>query len=387
MPRRHTGLTVKLSLLLALLVIAGGSGGCVSGMTPVGWSGAAVSDNTCFLGSGEGRLVTVNLVDEQRQWSDAMSTPSGGFFSFLPSLGGCSRAAAVAVYGTPAISGDLVYLGAYNGKVYAYDKNNLRLQWTYPPGKDDYLEPIIGGVTVADGRVFFGVSDENSDVYNVYALDALNGNELWKYKTGGKVWSTPAINGDTLYIGSFDHYLYALNTADGSLRWRFATEGAISASPLYAGGTVYIGSFDQYLYAVDAASGGERWKFKGENWFWAKPVKVGDAIYAGCLDGNVYVLGADDGREITRFDLGGAVSSSPVISGDAVIFASQAGEVFRVDTADNALTLLASIGAEVSGPLCEYDGIVYLHTADLKLHRVKVATGAVLYPISLEKPD
>ena len=86
------------------------------------------------------------------------------------------------------------------------------------------------------------------------------------FETGDKVWGTPYISGDTLYIGSFDKKLYALSSADGSTKWEFKTEGAIVATPLVYDNTVYIGSFDRHLYALDPADGSLRWKFLAENW-------------------------------------------------------------------------------------------------------------------------
>ena len=40
-----------------------------------------------------------------------------------------------------------------------------------------------------------------------------SGTVLWQFKTGGSVWSSPAIGSDgTVYVGSSDHKLYAIKT-------------------------------------------------------------------------------------------------------------------------------------------------------------------------------
>ena len=39
-----------------------------------------------------------------------------------------------------------------------------------------------------------------------------SGTLKWKYKTGGSIWSSPAIGSDgTIYVGSWDGNLYAIN--------------------------------------------------------------------------------------------------------------------------------------------------------------------------------
>ena len=57
--------------------------------------------------------------------------------------------------------------------------------------------------------------------------------------------------------------------------------------------------------------------------------------------------------------------------------------VYTIDTSLNELHQLADIKADVYGPLSANEGIVYIHTQDLTLHRVNATTGAVLRPISL----
>ncbi len=373
----------KILLLVAILLIVGlAAAGCVSGLQPVGWSGGTVSNGVLYVGSKEGRLVSINITDETRQWSEPFKkVAQAGGFGCLPTGGGCESApAGVAIYGTPAVAGDLAYIGGYNGKFYAFVADGLTERWVYP--RDEYLEPIIGGPVVGQGKVFFG--DSNG---KVYALDAATGDKQWEFPTGDKIWAAPAFADDTVFIGSFDKKLYALWAANGAKKWEFATDGAIAATPLVYNGTVYFGSFDRYFYAVDAATGAFKWKFMAENWFWAKPVAYDDVIYAASLDGKVYALQADNGNKVAEFDLGSPVSASPVIVGDSIIFASQKGVVYSIDAVSKQLKQLSNIKEDVYGPLAAAEGIVYIHTADLTLRRINASTGAILISVTLESVD
>ena len=374
-------------LVVMLLVVVGGlSGfGCIKGLQPIGWSGGAVADGILFVGSEEGRLVAVNLADSTPRWSREelkTSGTGGGLGCMAPTAGGgCGTApAGVAIYGTPVMAGDLVYVGGYNGKIYAFNASSLETRWVYP--REGFLEPIVSGPAVALGRVYIGCSDGR-----LYAFDAATGDWHWEFEAEDKIWSTPAIEGDRLFVGSFDKKLYALSATDGKKQWEFETEGAIAATPLVYNNTVYIGSFDRYRYAVDAADGSLRWKFIGENWFWAKPVAHNGVIYAGNLDGKVYVLNAESGAKLAEFDLGSPVSSSPVVVNDSVIFASQQGVIYTLDIGSNQLRQLADIEEEVYGPLSASGGIIYIHTQDMTLHPIDASTGAKLPTISLKSSE
>lgn len=386
----RTGRVLLLAVMLLVIGLAGSS--CVEGLQSIGWSGGAVSDGTLFVGSKQGRLVAVNLADESRQWTEPLKVTgqTGGFLgSCAPAYGGgCGAGASgVAIYGTPAVYGDRVYIGGYNGKVYSYNISSLQMDDVYPP--EGYLEPIVGGIVADEGNIYFGGADGK-----VYALDAADLIRKWEFETGDKIWATPALSDGTLYIGSFDKKLYALKAADGSKQWEFKTEGAIISTPLVHNGTVYIGSFDRHLYAVDAVTGKEKWRFPAgedednpDNWFWAQPVVYGNTIYAGCLDGKVYALRADTGAKVAEYDLGSPVSSSPVVVDSSIIFASRNGAVYTIDTGLNRLKLLAEIEEEIYGPLAASEGVVYIHTQDLTLHRVNATTGALFRPISLGSKD
>jgi cell division septation protein DedD len=41
-------------------------------------------------------------------------------------------------------------------------------------------------------------------------LNAFNGSIIWSYRTGGFIFSSPAVVNGVLYIGSYDGYIYAL---------------------------------------------------------------------------------------------------------------------------------------------------------------------------------
>ena len=370
-------LLVKVLLFLVILLVCGVSVfGCIGrGSVPKGWSGGVVADDTLFLGSMEGKLVAVGISSHTRLWEVPLETAEQAAGVF-----GCAPASTtVAIYGSPVVMEELVYIGGYNGKIYAFSVGKDEPRWVYP--REDNLQPIVGGAIVYQGKVYVGCSDGK-----IYALDAADGYKEWEFQTGDKIWSTPVIDGDTLYIGSFDKKLYALSVTDGSKKWEFETEGAIASTPLVYNSTVYIGSFDRHIYAVKATDGSLVWKseVKADNWFWTKPVICNNTIYAGNLDGKVYILNAETGDEVVdAIDLGSPISSSPVLVDDSVIIASEEGRVWTIDTSNNQESELKDLGQKIYAPLYASDGVVYIHTSEGKLHALDAQSGSKLWSLSL----
>jgi outer membrane protein assembly factor BamB len=119
-----------------------------------------------------------------------------------------------AMFSSPAVAGGVVYVGAYDNKLYAFDAGGV----TGCSGVPKTCAPLWTGATqaliiaspaVANGLVFIG--SEATD-QSVYAFDAAGVTgcsgtpktctPLWTGDTPGGARSSPAVSGDSLYIGS-----------------------------------------------------------------------------------------------------------------------------------------------------------------------------------------
>jgi outer membrane protein assembly factor BamB len=88
------------------------------------------------------------------------------------------------------------------GNVYAVDKaEGTTPIWTFKAG------PVVTPLVAADDKIFFGSEDSY-----IYALDALTGQLIWKYRTGGPIVGAPIIANDKLFVASRDGVLYAFGT-------------------------------------------------------------------------------------------------------------------------------------------------------------------------------
>ncbi len=366
---------------LALLAIFATLSGCSSTAVAAGWAGGTVSGDSVYTVSSQGQLVAMTTSGTQ-QWASAVegTAASGGFLS-------CSAGSTlVAVYGTPAVAGDYIYVAGYNGKIYSYSISKQAENSNATLDTDD-SKPIVGGVTAGGGKVFVGSSNGN-----LYALDGKTLAVAWRFATGGKIWCTPAVDNGTVFAGSFDKKVYAVDAATGKEKWAFDAKGAVVSTPVVADGVVYITSFDRRIYAVDEATGSLKWQFpaSGTNgsfpreWFFATPVISNGVLYAPCMDGKVYAVNIKDGTSAGLFDVGDAVSSSPVVVAGKVIVATQEAKVYSLDAAAGTKTLLLDFrlsdkqgSATVNSQLSAQGNTVFIHTLlEDKMYAMDAATGA-----------
>jgi eukaryotic-like serine/threonine-protein kinase len=149
---------------------------------------------------------------------------------------------------------------------------------------------------------------------------------VWKFKTGGNVFSSPVVSGGVVYAVT-DHKLYAVDAGSGQERWTLRRD---SSPPVVAGGVVYFGGGDSgYLYAVDAGSGREKWKYEaGERlYLYAAPVVADGVVYFGNSDGHLYALDASSGREKWKVKTSKQFLS-PAVGGGVVCCGSEDGRHF-----------------------------------------------------------
>jgi outer membrane protein assembly factor BamB len=188
----------------------------------------------------------------------------------------------------PAAVGGAVYVGAYNGSVYALKASDGSIKWAISVGKS------TGGLSVSGTRVYVGGADGTSNT--LYALNA---------KTGSKVWSFPVVNRRTvgfsdptlangkLYVAGGEGNgiaAYALNATTGSRLWTTALVCCNVNSAAVANGVVYLTSNDQVI-AFDAGSGKQLWQSSHAlSPFIASPTVVNGMVFAGSSDSNVYAF-------------------------------------------------------------------------------------------------
>jgi outer membrane protein assembly factor BamB len=207
--------------------------------------------------------------------------------------------------------------------------------------------------------VYFGGQDNN-----FYALNAQNGDLIWKYQSGGNFsYSTPALENGTLYSTNTDHNLYALDATSGTLKWKFTTASTIISSPAAVNNIVYFGSDDHYIYAVDAVSGNLKWKYLTAQNVDSSPAVSNGIVYIGSADGNLYALDASTGSLKWKYDTGSAiVEASPVISNNVIFIGNRAGYLNAANATTGQSKWIFStngISLEQSKPSVN-NGVIYL---------------------------
>ncbi|HEV9038395.1 MAG TPA: PQQ-binding-like beta-propeller repeat protein [Puia sp.] len=213
--------------------------------------------------------------------------------------------------------------------------------WEYQ-GKSD-----IGTGNVPDGDKVIGTDTDGW----IFALDRRSGKKVWGFRTGGKIYSTPAVghvgggnaaSDGYVVVASTDKNIYCLR--DGRLVWKFATEKPDVACPVIAAGRVYIGGSGGHFRAIDLRTGRMVWDFDQVKGFVVdKPLIYRDVIYFGCWANDFYALDKNNGRLVWKWNSG---ASNRMFSPAACWPVATGGRVFIV-APDNVMTALDAASGKV----------------------------------------
>jgi len=351
-----------------------------------GWAGTSVYEGTVYAGTLDGRVVAVNSSTGNLEWAYSIApvtSPSSGL-----SCGDTSIP--TAIYGTPVVDRDLVYIGTYSGEVFALNTADGEHTWVYPPKGEGYMGAVVGSPVIANGIIYTSSSDGK-----IYALNTSSGKSRWETDRtlADKLWTSPTVVGSTLYVSTFDGYIYALSLDTGGLLdWSFESDAGFSSPPVIYENAIFVGSFDRHLYAIEMGGNESKWKFPREepagNWFWASPVIGEGIVYAGCLDGLVYAIEAETGEKLWEFNAEDPIVTSPVIMDDMLIVVDESGTVYVFDLSaefggEAAPLRTVSIGADVRSSFCAQDGLVYIRGEDNRVYALDIDAGVVIWNLNL----
>jgi len=379
---------------------------CIGATQPAGgWAGAVVHDGIIYAGTKDGRVVAINSSTRNLEWSYSttpVSAPSSGLSCGQTSI-------PTAIYGTPVVDRDMVYIGTYSGQVLALNMLARSQNSTFPQQRYGEWEwdcpidsaksnAIVAGLLVGEDAIYVGSSNGR-----VYSLDKEFGDLNWQSKvldeTHRKLWTSPVIQGNTLYVSTYDGHVYALGLETGQLLdWSFESEAGFVSSPVVYEDHIYVGSFDLYLYAIEIGSNVSIWKFPQEKpagkWFWASPIVNEGIVYAGCLDGRLYAIEAGTGEKLWEFPGASPIVSSPVLMDNLLIIIDESGTVYVFDVntefGDEAVPLRTiSIGASVRSSFCAQDDLIYIRGEDNSIYVVDIGRGEIVegWPLSLTIED
>ncbi|MCM3903735.1 MAG: PQQ-binding-like beta-propeller repeat protein [Pyrinomonadaceae bacterium] len=153
-------------------------------------------------------------------------------------------------------------MGSRSSDLFAFDAATGKVKWKF----FYWSSWVESSARVRDGNLYIG----SSDYQQLFAIDARTGKRVWSVNLDGSVWSTPAVDARSVYVGVvgvvsyfIEHHggFFAVDRATGKIAWRFpmsvipgAVDYGVASSPAVDNGLVFFGGLDGTFYAFKQTS-------------------------------------------------------------------------------------------------------------------------------------
>lgn len=181
-------------------------------------------------------------------------------------------------------------------------------------------------------------------------------NVRWKFKAGdddkrGSIENTPAIAGDTVYVGDNAGILHALTLADGKVRWQYKSEAGFETTPLVINGRIYLGDLDGTMHCLDATRGTKIWSFDSGSSIHASANASADGkvILFGNDGAQVFALDAESGKKLWEGKGGDRINACPAVGPDAAYFTGCDARLLALSLKDGTEKFAAELGGLAPG--------------------------------------
>jgi len=300
-------------------------------------------------------------------------------FVFVATLSLTSTASALYPTTTPwpTYRHDAAHSGATPSDAPNNIPSNTSLLWAWGTSAGGLV--VKSTPLIVYGRVIFQVNDW------VFAVDETTGVELWRHQTSGVLTASTYADG-RVFFGLSDQAggVICINASTGAEIWKQdLSPNFVKSSPLVHGGIVYAGVTDDYIRTFDAATGHYKWGYQTDGPVYSSPAADGDLLFFGSDDAKLYALNVSGLTPVSlwNFTANGAIRSTPAINGGRVFFGSDNNKLYAVNKTTGELIwswATSTTSAKIQNGVAVANNIVYVTSGDVaKIYalRVDVAPG------------
>ena len=209
-----------------------------------------------------------------------------------------------------------IYAPNGGGILFALDSNGQQ-KWTFTSEHALWATPVI------DGDLLYLASMDHI----IYCLEKATGNVIWQSEDlGGALVDAPTLSPDgILYVGTFKSEVLAISAKNGEVLKRFTAGGWVWSSPLLYEGHLYFGDLSGNMFAIDAATFEQVWKITPETvakkQITGRPAVLDGQLYFTSETGNLFIVNPENGAVLSTKMIGGKLYVGPVVAGDLVLVA------------------------------------------------------------------
>lgn len=260
----------------------------------------AVFENNIYAADVDGFLYSIDSSDGKLNWK----VKTGGPLLFKSEV---------------VVSENKIFVATGFGIVEAYDLKGKKI-W-----KNNLNESIYNSLMAVKNSLIVA-----TDGMKLYSLNSKDGKKNWSTPIDERVITlTPFVYKDIIYFGCYSGTFYAVSLDDGDVLWQYKSGGAIYSSPAVVDGNVFFGSEDGSVYSLNGKTGSVNWQFKSNYPIQNSLIYAFESIVV-VSEKTVYSLNPLNGEILWQNSFNNRIRTSPTFADDTVIMGLVNGDIVSV---------------------------------------------------------
>lgn len=234
-----------------------------------------ILNDKLFAPNADGNLYVLDLTDGQSQKQAVATVELGG-----------------RLWAQPVTDGERVFVTSLDHSIFAVDAQTYAIAW-----QEDISAAIPGSPAIGpDGNLYVG-----SLASQLERFDPVTGQHSSVLDTDSWIWSTPTLDGSTLFFGDLKGSFYSFDTSTAALNWSVQPDGAITADAILQNDHLLLATESGNIYAI-GKDGKTLWTEEVGGKLYTTPVVAGDLILVAPLGADFYLSALDaNGRQVWTF--------------------------------------------------------------------------------------
>lgn len=300
-----------------------------------------VQGNRVVVATRDGDLISLDLSSGRMVWRgkveagfEGAPTLSSTGLVLVPDLEGVVHAFAAAdgqkvwsyvtegkseIKASVSTAAAVAIVGSYDGTLHALNLADGSRRWTHESDAQ-----IHATCAIQNGLAFVAGCDGH-----FRGLDVATGVVKLDVRFGGYTAASPAISDGVAVFGTFSNDVVAIDLAKKAVIWRYTPKKQFPfySSAAVSGGLVFVGSRDKALHVLDLRSGTLQWTFDTQGKIDSSPVIEGSRVFFGSHDGRIRGVDVKTRQSVFSYETGAPVATSPALSGNRLLVAATDGRI------------------------------------------------------------
>jgi outer membrane protein assembly factor BamB len=331
----------KIIIIIMFVMLALSLSACSGMLNASGWPGISGDEDSVYVAYAN-QVYALRLKDGSLNWRYPEKVEAARTYYANPAINGSNvivgdykntlsainiqtgtetwtfEGASNRYIGGALVVGDTILAPNADHNLYALDLNG-NLKWKFTAKQALWSTPIVN-----EDVVYLSSMD-----HFLYAINIKSGQSIWEVDMGGAIVYSPSFDTDTIFVATLANEVVAVNANSGAIIWKNKSEVGLWSQPVYNNGVVYYGDTAGKIFAVSATDGSAIWDYvMGEMVSGAPAVMPDGVVFAG-ENGKLVALDFNGNILWTRSITGKLYTGPVIVDGLLVLGISQGEEVIR----------------------------------------------------------